>query len=246
MRALGEGDLPPWVMARDVIYRHVRTIKHDFFAATGLYQAEDGSRAIVKINRRTDFLGLPLEWAGRWLCNREVRCYHALADLPHVPALLGLVGTTGFIHDYIEGRPLAKGMAVPDTFFDELEQLLKTLHERGIAYGDTNKPENILLGDDGRPYLIDFQINFALHDFGRNPIARIILNRVHAADLYHLYKHKKRLRPDQLRPEEARIVQHRGILIRLHRFLTRPYFLLRRRTMKRLAKSGHIAAAGSN
>src|SRR5690606_39831470 len=27
MRALGEGDLPPWVMARDVIYRHVRTIR---------------------------------------------------------------------------------------------------------------------------------------------------------------------------------------------------------------------------
>ena len=38
----------------------------------------------------------------------------------------------------------------------------------------------------------------------------------------------------------------RGLLIRIHRFITKPYFLLRRRTIKRLEKSGHIAASGSN
>jgi hypothetical protein len=246
MRAMGEHDLPPTIDTGGTSYGHVRTIKHDFFAATGLYQAEDGRKAILKVGRPTPFLGLPVQWIGKWLCDREVRCYEALADLPNIPPLLGRVGPTGFAHAYIEGRPLAKGMSVPDTFFPELRALLATLQERGIAYVDTNKPENILLGDDGRPYLIDFQINFALHDFGRNRIARWWLRRMHDADLYHICKHKKRLRPDQLTPEEADRAVRRGLLISLHRIITKPYFLLRRRTMKRLEKSGHIAPAGSN
>ncbi len=246
MRAMGEADLPATFSAGDEVYHHQRTIKHDFFAATGIYATNHGKRAILKMNRPTEFMGLPLQWLGRFLCDREVRCYQALADVPNIPAYLGKVGQTGMAHAYIEGRPLAKSMPVPDGFFDQLRELFDLMNRRGIAYVDTNKPENILLGEDGRPYLIDFQINFALHDFGDNALSRAILQRFHAADLYHLCKHKKRLRPDLLRPDEANLAKRRGWLIRTHRLLTRPYFLLRRRTIKRLEKSGHIAASGSN
>jgi hypothetical protein len=246
MRALGAHDLPPHAWAAGAAFRHVRTIKHDFFAATGLYAASDGRKAIVKMNRAAPFFGLPLACIGRWLCGREVRCYEALADVPNIPPLLGRIGPTGFMHGFIEGRPLTRGMAVPDGFFDQLKALLKLLYDRGIAYVDTNKSENILLGDDGRPYLIDFQISFALHDFGRHALSRWWLARLHQADLYHLCKHKRRLRPDQLTAEEAALAQRRRPIIRLHRLLTRPYFILRRWVMKRLEKAGRIAPAGSN
>ena len=86
-----------------------------------------------------------------------MRIYRRLGDLPNVPEMLGLVGETGFLHAFVEGRPLEKGKPVPDGFFAELEALLREVHKRGIAYVDTNKPQNILLGDDGRPHLIDFQ-----------------------------------------------------------------------------------------
>ncbi|MCC6239615.1 MAG: hypothetical protein IT448_04885 [Phycisphaerales bacterium] len=246
LRALGADDLPDIIDLAGQRWHHRITVKHDFFAATGFYRSEDGQLCVVKINRVTDFLGLPLQWLGKILCSREVRCYQALHDVPNIPAFLGRVGTTGFMHAFIPGQPLARGMSVPDAFFPELETLLDTLRNRGIAYVDTNKPENILLGDDGRPYLIDFQINFALHDFGNHFLSRWWLNRMHESDLYHLYKHKRRLRPDQLQPDEALRLEQRGFLIRLHRFLTRPYFHLRRRTMQRLQSGGHVAEPGSN
>ncbi len=246
MRALGHEDLPEVVLLGDVPHRRVRTVKHDFFAATGFYADAHGRWAVVKIARRTDFLGIPLTWLGKFLCRRELRFYAALSDLYNVPPVLGRIGETGFAHAYVRGAPLSKGATIPDMFFDELNQLIATLYQRGIAYVDTNKPENILLGSDGRPHLIDFQISYSLDDLGNNPLGRWVLNKLHAADRYHVCKHKRRLRPDLLRPEEADLAQRRGWLIRLHRFITKPYFLIRRRTMRRLQERGHIVSAGSN
>lgn len=246
MRALGHEELPESVVVDGVPHRRTRVVKHDFFAATGFYQDAIGRKAVLKMGRTTEFLGLPLLWLGRFLCRREMRFYDACRDLPNVPQVLGTHGPTGFIHHYVEGRPLSKNVPIPDTFFDELLTLFRTLHARGIAYVDTNKPENILLGDDGRPHLIDFQISFGLHDFGDNRLTRWLLRRFHDGDMYHLFKHKRRLRPDQLRPGEAELGQRRGFFIDLHRILTKPYFLFRRRTMKRLKQSGHIVHAGSN
>ena len=55
----------------------------------------------------------------------------------------------------------------------QLHDLLREIHRRNVAYVDTNKPENILLGDDGRPYLIDFQISWDLDSLlGNNPLTR--------------------------------------------------------------------------
>src|SRR5258707_12335587 len=89
-----------------------------------------------------------------------MRFYRKLQDLPNIPRLLGTVGDTGFVHEFVAGRPLASERPVPDGFFDRLVDSLAELHRRGIAYVDTNKPENILLGDDGQPHLIDFQISW--------------------------------------------------------------------------------------
>ena len=41
-------------------------------------------------------------------------------------------------------------------------------------------------------------------------------------------------------PEEMQNAQRRSWLITLHRFLTKPYFRLRRRTFKRLRESGRL------
>src|SRR6185295_15141631 len=97
---------------------------------------------------------------------------------------------------------LSKQHPVPDGFFAQLQALILELHRRGIAYVDTNKPENILLGDDGRPHLIDFQISWDLHDFGNWWLNRWWLHRLQREDFYHILKHKLRLRPDEMTPEE--------------------------------------------
>jgi len=174
-----------------------------------------------------------------------MRFYSALRDVPAVPALLGQIGLTGFVHDYVFGRPLSKHHSIPDGFFDDLKQLLDELHRRNIAYVDTNKPENILLGEDARPHLIDFQISWDLRDFGDWWLTRLILRRLQREDGYHTLKHKSRLRPDQVRDDERQYVGRTSGLIRLHRWLTKPYFKLRRSTFAQLRNSGRLAEEGS-
>src|SRR3954469_3281511 len=151
MRALGKSGLPREVVLKGTKYRLWRTIKHDFFAATAFYRDAGGRTVVLKASRTGDFAGVPLLWLGRWLCRRGLRCYNKLADVPNVPNVLGAIGLTGFVHDFVRGRPLEKDLRVPDRFFDELQDLLSELHRRGLAYVDANKPQNILLGEDGRP-----------------------------------------------------------------------------------------------
>jgi hypothetical protein len=245
MRALGKHDLPGIIEVAGVTYRHERTHKHDFWAVTGFYVSDAGQQCVLKMSRTTDFAGFPLLWIGRFLCGREMRFYQRLGDLPNVPPLLGTVGQTGFVHAFAPGKPLSKDRPVPDDFFDQLVELLRELHRRDIAYVDANKPENILLGDDGRPILIDFQISFDLHDLGDWWLSRRILRQLQAEDFYHVLKHKKKLRPDQMTTDELAGAERQSWLIKLHRFITTPYFRLRRRTFKRLRESGRLLPEGS-
>ena len=245
MRALGRSNLPETITLDGVAWRHRQTHKHDFWAVTGFYQNDRGERAVLKMGRTEPFAGLPLEFIGRFLCRREMRFYNALREMPNVPPILGTVGATGFLHAYVEGHPLSTDRPVPDRFFDDLERLISDIHARRIAYVDANKPENILLGDDGRPHLIDFQISWDLHELGDNFINRWWLRRLQQSDIYHVLKHKKRLRPDQLSEGERAVVENRSPLIRLHRFLTTPYKRIRRATFKRLRASGRLLPEGS-
>jgi hypothetical protein len=245
LRALGKADLPASFDLDGITYRHEKTIKHDFYAATGFYLSPTGARVVLKVGRTQDYAGIPLLWLGRFLCRREVRFYLACADLPNIPKMLGRVGPTGFVHAYVPGRPLSKQHPVPDSLFDELFGLLQTLHDRNIAYVDTNKPQNILQGEDGRPHLIDFQISFDLHDFGNNPLTRALLRRLQKEDFYHILKHKRKLRPDLMTEEEKARAKNVSAFIKAHRFITRPYFLIRRRIFKRLRETGQLAPEGS-
>jgi hypothetical protein len=236
MRALGKDPLPPSFEIGGAAYRLVQSVKHDFMAATGFYEDVAGHRVVLKIGRVAPMFGLPLRWIGRFLCRRETRFYRKLAGLPNVPKLIGLIGDTGFVHDYVHGRPLTAGEPVPDGFFDQCTELLAEIHRLGIAYVDTNKPENILLGDDGRPHLIDFQISWD---------SPLFLKRMQREDIYHLLKHKRRLRRDELTPEELHRVTHRSFPIRLHRAVSKPYFLVRRRLFKHLRETGRVMPEGS-
>src|ERR1043165_9785636 len=130
----------------------------------------------------------------------------------------------GFRHSLLPGKPVTRKEGVPEGFFGDLQKLLEQLHRRDIAYVDTNKPENILLGDDGLPHLIDFQISYDLHELGDTWLNRKLLRQLQQEDLYHILKHKKRLRPDEMTTAELEAAQRKSWLIRLHRFITKPYF----------------------
>lgn len=245
--ALPGGRLPAAVVCAHQRYELVETFKHDFFAATGLYRGPT-DLAVLKVNRTNEFFGVPLVGIGRWLAQREIRLYRAAHDLPGVPRLIGSVGQTGFMHAFVPGHPLGRREQVSDTFFDELQTLIAALHARHVAYVDLNKRQNILVGDDGRPHLIDFQISLLLPPIGwrRWRPVRWLLARFQQGDDYHCLKHKRRLRRDLLTDAEARRVGRPSPWIRLHRWIARPLTHLRRGLLRRVQGDGGSSVAGAS
>jgi hypothetical protein len=223
-------------------YGLVQVLKHDFFAATALYQAADGTKAVLKLGRTEDLLALPMAWLGRWLTRREAAIYAALWEWPAVPDLLGTVGDNGFVHAYVEGHPLERGQRVGDGFFEDLAGLVAELHRQDMAYVDLEKRENILVGEDGRPYLIDFQISLRLTGWwSRRWLARALLGRFQHGDRYHLLKHKRRHRPDLMTDQEWSQARRRGLGLWLHRLIAKPFTAIRRRTLRRLERPASSA-----
>ncbi len=242
LAALGSADLPPSVTVGREQYQHRRTFKHDFFAATGLYESAAQKKIVVKIGRVAPAFGIPLRWIGRILRDHESRLYELAQGIPGVPELTGRFGATGLAHAYIEGRPLAKGDVLPDDFFPRLAALLDALHQREVAYVDLEKRENILLGEDGRPYLIDFQISWHVlpNRGGRTDFFRMIQDMLQSSDRYHLYKHWRRMRPDQVQGVDAARFGRPPLWIRWHRTIFRPLTLLRRQILVWLGERSSI------
>ena len=110
----------------------------------------------------------------------------------------------------------------------ELQGLLERVHQRGIAYVDLHKRENILVGTDGRPYLIDFQISQYLPQ--RGPLGAV-LRVLQRCDDYHLSKHIHRSRRDSGdQPAQGRGAD-RPWVIRAHRQIAVPFRTFRRQLL---------------
>jgi len=244
LRALGCDEMPGRITLADGEYSHVRTFKHDFFAATGLYEGPSG-RVVLKIGRLASLFGLPMSWLGGLLAERERVIYRAVHDLAGVPRYLGRWGRTGLVHVYVEGHPLQQNERVDKDFFPQLERLLAEMHGRGVAYVDLEKRENILVDPEGRPWLIDFQISWRWPAGGNGrarglgrllpaELGRYILARLQDGDRYHVLKHRRRHRPLGMTPDQLAASYRSGLYIHLHRRLFRPFTLLRRGILKLL------------
>ncbi len=252
-------------------YRLVRVFKHDFFAATCLYEVETSAseiaappralpatlrssplaprpspllRLVVKFGREQSFCGLPMAWFGELHCTHEEGIYRRLAGVPGIPRWAGRVGSCGYAIEYIEALPLDHFTAPPPGFFDRLRELFDAVHARGVAYGDANKRSNILVAPDGRPYLVDFQLSLCTRDEWPlvDSLVGAIVRYIARKDLYHLYKHKRRMAPQELTAEQEVLSRRRGALHSLHRKISKPYRTLRRRFLARRYSSGKLVS----
>jgi len=250
LKAWGRHELPRSLRLNQMDYRFIRVFKHDFFAATLLFKKsynktrikEAPHQIVLKLGRRADFLGIPFGWLGRALIGHEISILRYLQQIPAVPQLLGGYGKWGLIYEYIPGKSLDQRPIIPNEFFDRLEKLIKQIHQCRIAYVDMNKQGNILLGEDGLPRMIDFQIAWHIPHrvLGCKRIAHFILDLLQQEDRYHFYKHKRRLRRDLMDDKELEKSRRISGWIALHRAGTRPLTKLRRRILGYLFKRGHL------
>jgi hypothetical protein len=249
LRALGDADPPEQVAVGGATYQRLEILKHDSWAATAIYCSEY-ERIICKFNRTAPFFGIPLTWIGRALAAREARFLRLLADLETIPNDLGDVSNNGrrlpnaVARGYIDGEPMRVKAEVNPHIFDELFELVQTMHKRDMAYVDLHKLENIIIGHNDRPYLIDFQVCFGLSARwpGNGKFAKYCLAKLQEIDIYHLNKHLTRCLPGTLTAEQMREKSTIPAFIRFHRFFAVPLRTARR---KLLVLIGVRSAGGS-
>ncbi|MBI3834446.1 MAG: hypothetical protein HY287_08975 [Planctomycetes bacterium] len=235
LTALGRKPIPNdlWIGGRSFILR--RVFKNDFFAATAMYEC-NGDRVLVKIQREAPFLGLPLAWVGRILANREWAALMRLQELEAVPNAVARLSPSRFARQFIEGHAMQSGERVADDFHTHLRNAVAEMHRRGMAYVDLEKCENVLVGDDGRPYLMDFQIAWywPARRGGELWLMRAVRSWLQRGDLYHLRKLQRRTRPDQLTADELAASYRKPWFVRWHRTLTYPFTYVRRAILDRI------------
>lgn len=96
---------------------------------------------------------------GRFLSRRERRALELLAGIPGIPGEAFRVDGHAIAARYLSGTVLAKlpPERVDTAFLEAYESFLASVHARGIVHLDTGGGSNMLMLDDGRPGLIDFQ-----------------------------------------------------------------------------------------
>lgn len=248
-RALGAADPPTTITLDGETFRRVEILKHDSWAATAVYRSATRT-AKCKFNRTQRIGPAPMRWLGLLLAARERWFMDRLAGIEGVPVSLGEIRVaddavpTAIAHEWIEGHALAEGEQVDDWFFPQLQAIVAEVHRRGVAHVDLHKRENILVDDDGRPCLIDYQISFGIPAESR--LARLLLGSLlrvlQRSDDYHLLKHRVKHRPDQVGLSLADMQRMRPWWIRAHRCVAIPFRTIRRRLLTALgirSASGH-------
>ncbi len=228
-QALGGEELPDQFRLDGAVFRLEREFKHSGLAAVGLYGRGD-DRVVLKCYRRAPFLGLPLRWAGRLMARYEAAVLRKAGGIRGVPAFRGFHGPTGLVRDFVPGRPLSRDADVDERFLRHLFRTLRELHRRGIAYVDLEKARNIVVGRDGLPHLIDFQVAFFVPErfLGRTFPFRWLRGLLQEADLYHARKHFRRLMGDRLTQRQAAQLRRKPWFVSLGNAVHNPFKKLRR------------------
>ena len=201
------------------------------------------SRLICKINRRMHFCLLPLGWIGRLMTRSEVSKLRRCEGIWEVPQVLARIDPHMYVYEYIEGRSLNEKPPLPTDFFDRLLVVMRQVHARNLVHFDLHKPGNLLVDTEGRPHVIDFQI--ARHIGDRFLLSRRLSSRLRrwlqSYDLYHIYKHKRRLQPQLLTEAEAKLSYNHSLGLEIQRAIAKPYKKIRRACLRYLYAKGILA-----
>lgn len=94
-----------------------------------------------------------------YFLRREFRAYQRLRGVPGVALCHGLLRGEFLVLENVDGVPRHEAVlegAQRERFFAELFELVCELHRRGVAHGDMQNRNNLLVGGGGHPRLLDF------------------------------------------------------------------------------------------
>ena len=118
----------------------------------------------------------------------EEKVYRKLSGIPGIPKCFGLLDTKYLVLEYIPGnsyRVLEHKLNDRSNFFSNLLSILNDIHAAGVAHGDLKRKDNILVGPNQKPFIIDFGVSVLAEGRGN-----FIFNTIRQADRNAWIKHK--------------------------------------------------------
>jgi predicted Ser/Thr protein kinase len=150
MAGLNEGEILKWIKS-SVRYRS-NIFRRGYQGYTYRYEGND-KRLIIKATMGWGFGKL----VRRWMLRNEYRVYTRLSGLNGIPACYGFFERRYLILEFIDGTPMRSAQIENrDLFFETLLNLIKGMHDLGVAHTDLKKKDNILVVNGQHPYVIDF------------------------------------------------------------------------------------------
>ncbi len=236
-RMANKQEYPSEVVIDGATYRFERTLKSDGFSSNWLYRDDaTGRRYVLKAGRFKFFFGPLLAPLARALIRREYENYRALQGIDGIPRLGPWWGKAGFFHEFVEGQSLhdmGETPQLPPDFIEKLRALVDQLHARRLVHLDLNKRGNIILTPQGAPCIIDFQVSLRFPAQGRRTTGWVekLFNLLKAEDIYHVYKHKKRLQPLLMTQEDKARAERTAVGFHWLRSFAKRYRKIKRATL---------------
>jgi hypothetical protein len=120
------------------------------------------------------------------MAGRELSALRRLSGIPGFPEDAFRLDRYAIAYRFVPGNEIGQGnpgLLTPG-FFESLESLVERMHGRDIAHLDIRTGGNVLVTEQGKPLILDFQSH--VHLAGLPGILRRILV---AVDLAGVYKH---------------------------------------------------------
>jgi RIO-like serine/threonine protein kinase len=184
---------------------HCEVLRHSSNTRPVIWVVEEKRvRTVVKDFSNSKFLYRNV--IGRFLIWRERRAYETLKGLKGIPTYYGVIDGLALALEEIPSRPLKKhnkNIKLSDSFFDDLKNIIDSFHKRGLAHCDLKNGANVLVGHDGRPYIVDWSASISEKECRFFPMNRIYLRFV-LDDYFAIIKLKMRYAPETLTLTEER------------------------------------------
>ena len=120
---------------------------------------------------------------GRFMIHREHAFLRHLEGLPGIPRSYGFPDADSLAIEYVESRAVSKVHAIEYApgYWDRLDSLVRALHACGVAHGDLDQEDNIMVTPEGAPAIIDF--GGAVWQVAWSPLHRVVFDLMRRHDL---------------------------------------------------------------
>ncbi|HMA85367.1 MAG TPA: hypothetical protein VKN73_06670 [Desulfosalsimonadaceae bacterium] len=127
---------------------------------------------------------------GRFLVQREFHALDRLQGVAGIPQAPFIIDAHALGYRYIPGRTLrdTPSELIDASFFKQLEMLVEEMHKRNMVHLDSRNRRNVLITDEGRPALLDFQSSLNLDRVPRN--FHHLLKEIDLSGVYKLWQLK--------------------------------------------------------